>query len=149
MKRTLLSVFFLFVACAAFAQIVAVRAGHLVDPATASVSDDQVILIQDGKITAVGASVQIPSEAKVIDLSHDWVMPGLVDAHTHITQNLPPNPPGESLWESYIVRESTGLRVARGLRNAQILLDRGFLCLRDVGNSADYADTAMRQAIER
>jgi imidazolonepropionase-like amidohydrolase len=149
MNRTLLSVFFLFAACAAFAQIVAVRAGHLVDPATASVSDDQVILIQDGKITAVGASVQIPSEAQVIDVSHDWVMPGLVDAHTHITQNLPPNPPGESLWESYIVRESTGLRVARGLRNAQILLDAGFLCLRDVGNSADYADTAMRQAIER
>jgi imidazolonepropionase-like amidohydrolase len=148
-NKKLIVVFLFLSACTQFAQTIAVRAGHLVDPATSSVSDNQVILTQNGKITDVGASVRIPPGAEVIDLSHDWVMPGLVDAHTHITQNLPPNPPGESLWESYVVRESTGLRVARGLRNAQILLNAGFVALRDVGNAADYADTAMRQAIEK
>jgi imidazolonepropionase-like amidohydrolase len=130
------------------AQTVAVRAGHLIDPAKGSITDNQIILIKDGKIAAVGAAVTIPSNATVIDLSSQWILPGLVDAHTHITMNLPVNPPGGSLWENKLVHESTAFRTARGLYNAKILLKAGFLALRDVGNNGDYGDTAVRQAIE-
>src|SRR3954467_9750517 len=98
---------------AAAAQDIAIRAGNLIDPATGNVTKNQVIVVHDGKIASVGTSV--PAGAKVIDLSNEWVMPGLMDAHTHITMNLPVNPPGESLWESYYVKESTGVRVLRGI----------------------------------
>src|SRR6185369_3185545 len=144
MKKLLLLI---TLSCVAAAQTIAVRAGHLIDPATGTVTNNQVIVVVNGKITAIGASV--PAGAEVIDLSNEWVMPGLVDAHTHITMNLPPSPPGESLWESYLLRESTGLRTARGLKNAELLLNSGFLAVRDVGNAGNYADTAVRQAIEK
>src|SRR3954470_9221065 len=113
------SLLLLLMTCAAAAQTVVVRAGHLIDPAAGTVANNQTIVIEAGKIKAVGGSVQVPAGAQVIDLSNEWVMPGLVDAHTHITMNLPPSPPGESLWESYLLRESTGLRTARGLKNAE------------------------------
>ena len=70
--------------------VIAVKAGHLVDPASSSVADNQVILVRAGKIVQVGADVAIPAEATVIDLSQHWVLPGLVDAHTHITDNTVP-----------------------------------------------------------
>lgn len=139
----------LLLTCAAAAQTVAVRAGHLIDPATGTVTHNQTILIENGKIKAIGAALPAPPNTQVIDLSNEWVMPGMVDAHTHITMNLPPSPPGESLWESYLLRESTGFRTARGLKNAEILLNAGFLAVRDVGNAGNYADTAVRQAIEK
>ncbi len=135
--------------CTATAQTVAVRAGHLIDPASGSVANNQVILIQDGKITAIGSNLAVPAKAQVIDLANEWVLPGLVDAHTHITMDVPPSPPGESLWESYLLKEGTGLRTARGLHNAQQLLNAGFTALKDIGNAANYADTAMRQAVEK
>jgi len=125
--RRLLTVFLFCIPCTA--QVVAVRAGHLVDPAKATVADNQVILIREGKIAEVGPSVNIPPGATTVDLSNQWVLPGLVDAHTHITMNLPVNPPGGSLWENKLVHESTAFRTARGLHNAQVLLNAGFLAL--------------------
>src|SRR4051812_40011696 len=107
----------LVLTCAAAAQTIVVRAGHLIDPTTGTVAENQTILIENGKIKAIGAAVQVPAGAQVIDLANRWVMPGMVDAHTHITMNLPPSPQGESLWENYLLRESTGLRTARGLKN--------------------------------
>src|SRR5213595_188764 len=106
------------------AQDIAIRAGNLIDPATGNVTKNQVIVIHDGKIASIGGAA--PAGAKVIDLSNEWVMPGLMDAHTHITMNLPVNPPGESLWESYYVKESTGVRVLRGIHTGEILLNAGF-----------------------
>jgi imidazolonepropionase-like amidohydrolase len=147
MKKIL---FFLLLSCAmCSAQNVAVRAGHLINPADGSINQNQTILIENGKITAIGASVKVPAGAQVIDLPNEWVMPGLVDAHTHITMNLPPAAAGESYWENYLLRESTAFRAARGLHNAELLLNAGFTALRDVGNAGDYADTAVRQALEK
>lgn len=147
MRRVI--VFLLFVSLAATAQTIAVRAGHLIDPANGSVSDNQVILVENSKITAIGPSVKVPATAQMVDLSKEWVLPGLVDAHTHVTMNLPPAAAGESYWENYLLRESTAFRTARGLHNAELLLTAGFTALRDVGNNGDYADTAVRLAIEK
>jgi imidazolonepropionase-like amidohydrolase len=131
------------------APIIAVKVGHLIDPAAGTVTNSQVILIQDGKITAVGSNVSVPANAQVIDLSKEWVMPGMVDSHTHITMNVPPSPSGESLWDSYLLKESSGVRTARGLHNAELALQSGFTALRDVGNNANYADIAVGQAIDK
>jgi len=149
MKRLVAGLLFLLASATARGESVAVRAGHLVDPASGQVTNRPVILVENGKIKAAGANVQIPAGVEVIDLADEWVLPGMVDAHTHITMNLPPAPPNESFWENYLLRESTGLRTARGLHNAELLLQHGFLAVRDVGNAGNYADTAVREAVEK
>src|SRR3954467_15959504 len=132
---------------AAAAQDIAIRAGNLIDPATGNVTKNQVIVVHDGKIASVGSAV--PAGAKVIDLSNEWVMPGLMDAHTHITMNLPVNPPGESLWEPYYVKGGRGGGVLGGIHTGEILLNAGFTTVRDVGNNGNYGDVAVEQGIEK
>ena len=145
MLARLLALVLLF-ASPILAQTRAIRAGNLIDPATGAVTKSQIILIKDGRITEVGPSVQIPKDAEVVDLSNSWVMPGLMDAHTHITFNLPVGSP--SLELSYL-RESTALRVLLGARNARIVLEAGFTTLKDVGNDANYAAVDLGRAIAR
>ena len=149
MKRNVVSLllFALVVSHAAAQQVTAIRAGHLIDPATGQVSDDRVIVVKDGKIESVAASV--PAGAQVVDLSKQWVMPGLMDAHTHITMNLPPSAPAVSAWEEYLAKGSTALRALEGLHMAEDVLQSGFTTIRDVGNAGNYADTALRQAVEK
>ena len=99
----------------------ALRVGHLIDPATAAVAANQIVLIKDGKIAEVGPSVEIPDGARVIDLTKAWVMPGLMDAHTHITMgNLDLNAGIEAVY----LKQSSAARALLGLRNAQDVLRR-------------------------
>ena len=70
--------------------VIAVRAGRLVDPAVGTATANQMILVQDGKITAVGENLAIPQGAQVIDLSRSTLLPGLVDAHTHLAMTMMP-----------------------------------------------------------
>ncbi len=150
MKRKLFPIVLfvlVFAWVAAAQQVTAIRAGHVIDPASGKVADNQVIVVKDGKIESVGGSV--PAGAQVIDLSQQWVMPGLMDAHTHITMDIPPAPPEVSSWEAVQARESTAFRALRGLHQAEDVLQSGFTTIRDVGNAANYADTALRQAIEK
>lgn len=139
----------LFFSLSASAQTTAIRAGHLIDPATGTVANNQTILVKEGKIVAVGPQVRIPADAEIVDLSSTWVLPGLMDAHMHITMNIAPAPPGISTWETAWVKESSGWRVLRGVVNARAVLESGFTTLRDVGNAANYADTDVREAIEK
>ena len=71
-------------------QVVAVRAGHLFDSKSGQMLANQVVLINGEKITEVGAAdrVQVPSGAQIIDLSQATVMPGFVDAHSHVYSSL-------------------------------------------------------------
>ena len=128
------------------AQTVALRAGNVIDPATGTVAKDQVILVSQGKITAIGPAVQIPQDAQVIDLSHAWVMPGLMDAHTHLTLG---GPPAQFSLMGVYLRESSALRALQGARNATDVLMHGFTAIRDVGNEADFAAVDVRRAIEK
>src|SRR5271169_2007216 len=67
-------------------QTVAVRAGRLFDPASGQMVANQVVIIQGDRITQVGAAnTSIPAGAKIIDLSHATVLPGLIDGHVHLT----------------------------------------------------------------
>jgi len=134
---------------------IALKAGQLVDPATGAVSRDQVILVEAGKITAVGssASVAIPPNAQVVDLSKRTVLPGFFDVHTHLCLNLRTQG-GAGLGEllsrllAATAIETTSYRAIEGVSNALEMLRSGFTTVRDVGNAGNYADTALRRAIE-
>jgi len=143
MLRKFIVLFFAFILPAA-AQSIAIRAGNLIDPAKGTVSKDQIILVENGKITGVGAGLAIPKDAQIVDLSKEWVMPGLIDAHTHITfQEIP----GKAPFKAMYLKEASPYRALRGLHNGQILLNAGFTTMREVGNEADYACNDLKKAI--
>ncbi len=145
MRRVLVLLAILF-AIPAFAQTIAIRAGNLIDPATGKVAKNQIILVKDQKITDVGPNVAIPSGAQVIDLSNEWLMPGIMDAHTHVTFLLPNM--STPLEENYL-EVGKGMRVLQGLKIAQTLLNAGITTIRDVGNEAGYASVDVRNAINK
>ncbi len=127
------------------APTVAIRAGAIVDVVHGTVRKDQMILVADGKIQAIGPHLTIPEGAEVIDLSREWVTPGLMDAHTHMTLVAIA---GDAPFESFYLNQSSTLRGLRGLHNVEVVLRAGFTTLRDVGNSAEYAMSDVRRAID-
>jgi imidazolonepropionase-like amidohydrolase len=143
--KTLLAPLLLLLAAPLYSQVVAIRAGAVIDPAHGTAAKDQVILIENGKIKSLGAGVAIPAGAEVIDLSHEWLAPGLMDAHTHMTLT---ELAGDAPFESFYLNQSSTLRGLRGLHNAMQVLQAGFTTLRDVGNSAEWAMSDVRRAID-
>ena len=157
MTRTLSGFLAALLAClaaqSAAGQIVAIKAGRLVDPAAGTVARDQVILVENGKIRSAGSALPIPSGARVVDLSRQVVLPGLFDAHTHLCLDL--NTHGgtslDMLLRSLLAAtavETTSYRAIQGVANARDMLLSGFTTVRDVGNAGNYADTALRRAVE-
>jgi imidazolonepropionase-like amidohydrolase len=126
------------------AQTIAIRAGHLIDPASGKIAPNQIILVKDGKILEVGININIPPDSETIDLSQAWVLPGLMDAHTHLTLNF--QYVGAGL-EGIYLKESTAMRALHGLHTAKNVLHVGFTTVRDVGNDANYAAMDLRDAI--
>lgn len=137
----------LLLSSSAFAQTTAIRAGNLIDPATGSVTKNQIVLVKDGKIVEVGPRVAIPPGSEVLDLSNSWVLPGLMDAHTHLTAGPAPGIPSPVITP--YLSESSGLRALRGAHNAGIVLEAGFTAVKDVGNDAEWAAVDVRRAIEK
>ena len=117
---------------------VVVRAGHLLDVKTGKMLANQTIVIQGDRIASVGSDAQVPAGAQVIDLSNATVLPGLIDAHTHVTFN--PNFGYSSLAIS-VPREAL-----IGAKNARLTLEAGFTTIRNVG-AKGYSDVALRDAI--
>lgn len=132
----------------ALAQVTAIRAGRLLDPEAGTVSTNQVILVENGKFTAVGANVAIPSGAEVIDLSNLTVMPGLVDAHNHLAITYKEVPEHNVYYFTYVM-DPTPLRAIQAASNGMQMLSAGFTIVRDMGNAGNYADAALRIAIEQ
>jgi imidazolonepropionase-like amidohydrolase len=127
---------------------IAIKAGRLIDPETATVTTNQIILIEGERIKAVGGNLAIPTGATVIDLSKLTVLPGLVDAHTHMALTYKEQPENNYYYLTFVT-DSTPLRAIQAASNGIQLLNSGFTVIRDVGNNAMYADTALRQAIEQ
>jgi imidazolonepropionase-like amidohydrolase len=130
------------------APLTAIRAGRLLDPEAGRILTNQIILVEDTRIRDVGPSVAIPPGAQVIDLSNMTVMPGLVEAHNHLALTYKPVPENNVYYYTY-VQESTALRAIQAASNGMQMLASGFTIVRDMGNNANYADSALRQAIEQ
>ena len=128
--------------------VTAVKAGRLIDPETGTATTNQIIIIEGERIKDVGPNLPIPSGATVIDLSKLTVLPGLVDAHTHMAITYKEQPENNYYYLTYVM-ESSPLRAVQAVSNGIQLLSAGFTIIRDVGNNAYYADTALRQAIEQ
>ena len=131
-------------------QVVDVKAGRLVDPEAGTVARDQIIVIEQGRIRSVGR--EVPASAEVIDLSRATVMPGLFDAHTHLCLDIKlPNEGLEGVLRTLLAAtllDTTAHRALVGAQMAREMLEAGFTTVRDVGNAGNYADTALRLAIE-
>ncbi len=125
----------------------AVRAGRLIDPSTGSVATEQIILIKDKKFEAIGPKVAIPPGSEVIDLSGLTVLPGLVDTHNHLAITYKVDPERNNYYVT-VITDSTPLRAIQAASNGIQMLASGFTIVRDMGNNGNYADTALRQAIE-
>jgi imidazolonepropionase-like amidohydrolase len=128
--------------------VTAIKAGRLIDTETGTVTTNQIIIIEGERIREVGSNLRIPAGATLIDLSKLTVLPGLVDAHTHMALTYKEQPENNYYYLTYVM-ESTPLRAIQAASNGIQLLSSGFTVIRDVGNNALYADTALRQAIEQ
>jgi imidazolonepropionase-like amidohydrolase len=126
-------------ACAAEPATIAVKAAHMVDVRNGTLVDNAVVLISGERITAAGSKLAIPAGAQVIDLGNKTLLPGLIDAHTHITGA--PEDAGYSL-----IAKSVPRMTLQGAKNALTTLRAGFTTIRDVG-ADNYTDIGLRDAI--
>jgi len=127
----------------ALAQVTVVRVGRLIDPDSGTVLTNQVIMIKDGKIQAVGKELALPANATMIDLSDKTVLPGLIDCHTHVAD-------GQGDGEPFNVLRKTASQIAlESVPNARAMLLSGFTTVRDVGTYRALNDIALRDAIVR
>ena len=130
------------------AQTVAIRAGRLVDPEAGTALANQVILVENGRVTAIGPDLDVPRGAEVIDLAGSTVMPGLFDAHTHLCMSVRMDRDrGNYYWTT--LNDPVAARAIDGVVNARTMLEAGFTTVRDVGNEGNHACSALRRAIER
>jgi imidazolonepropionase-like amidohydrolase len=112
-------------------QVVAIRAGHLFDSRSGNLLDNQVVLVHGERITEVGAAIQIPSGATIIELGSATVLPGMIDAHVHV------NTGGVTQAQ----------RALRALANAQIDLAAGFTTVLDMDSRGGFYTVDLRDAI--
>ena len=99
-----------------------------------------MVLIENDRITAVGAGLSIPSGAQVIDLGSATVLPGFIDCHTHVTGQ-----PGDNFYEDLFKRSPIDEAVMAHVY-AKRTLEAGFTTIRDVG-AEEYVDVALKKAI--
>ena len=145
MKPLLLAILF---SVSLAAQVTALRVGHLVNPETGTAAANQVLLIENGRFTAVGANVPIPAGATQVDLSQYYISPGLVDAHNHLALTYKEEPEHNSYYLTTVM-DSTAIRAIQAVSNGMTMMSAGFTMERDLGNNGNYADTALRVAIEQ
>ncbi len=127
--------------------VAVIRAGVLVDPESGTAARNQTILVENGRVTAVGADVSIPAGAAVIDLSRLAVLPGLFDAHTHLCMDVNlPRDAGNYFYTT--LQDPDSYRSIQGVVNARSMLEAGFTTVRDVGNEGNFACSSVRRAVE-
>src|SRR5829696_6711359 len=125
---------------AAQQQPVVVRAARMVDVTRGQLVAPAVVVISGDKIRSVGAA-DVPAGARTIDLGDLTLLPGLIDAHTHLTFDISGD------WVTRSVRELPADAALRGARNARLTLLAGFTTVRDVG-APGFADVSLMKAID-
>jgi imidazolonepropionase-like amidohydrolase len=124
--------------------VVAIRAARLLDVTAGRYVDRPMVIVQGDRILSVGT--EVPAGARVIDLGARVLLPGLIDAHTHI---LIQGDLTDADYDEQILKEYPAHRVARAVRALKIALDHGFTMMRDVETEgAGYDDVALRDAVD-
>ena len=129
--------------------LIVIRAGTLIDGVSNSARTDQVVVVRGNVISEIAdaASAHIPVGATIIDLSRATVLPGLIDAHTHIF--LQGEQPAQGGYDIQLLKYSLVFRAARATASVRRALEQGFTTLRDMETEgAGYGDVGIKQAIE-
>jgi imidazolonepropionase-like amidohydrolase len=124
------------------------KPARIFDGESAQLHDGWVALVRRERIEAVGfaGEVRAPADAKVIELPGMTLLPGLIEAHSHVLLH----PYSETSWNDQVAREALSLRVARATNHLRNTLLAGFTTIRDLGTEgAGFADVGLKQAVEQ
>ena len=124
------------------------KPAHVFDGESSQLHDGWVVLVRGEKIEAVGpgGEIKAPADAKVIELPGLTLMPGLIEAHSHVLLH----PYSETPWNDQVAHESLSLRTARATNHLRDTLLAGFTTIRDLGTEgAGYADVGLKQAVQQ
>jgi imidazolonepropionase-like amidohydrolase len=135
-----------FLAChaqVALAETVVLKAAHLFDSVSGKLTEHGVIVVSDGKILAVGSDSKIPDKARVIDLGDATLLPGLIDAHVHMSAQSSDNWYRDQYED---LKRFPAEKALYGAHYAKLTLEAGITTVRDVGSS-EFISLGLRNAI--
>ena len=127
---------------------VVLKPAHVFDGLTAELHNDWVVVVRGSKIDYAGPEDKgkWPAGSRVVTLANTTLLPGLIDAHTHLLLH----PYNEAKWDDQVLKEAQALRVCRATNHARDTLLAGFTTIRDLGTEgAGYADVGLKQAIDQ
>jgi imidazolonepropionase-like amidohydrolase len=140
----------LLVSSPALASPILVKAAHLIDGVSDRPRDGVAILVDGDRIVALGAAADLAAKspgARVVDLGNATVLPGLIDAHTHVFLN---DDVGPGVYDAILLKQSAPYRAIEAAANARVALMYGFTSVRDLETEgAMYADVDLKMAIAR
>lgn len=128
-------------------EAVLIRAGRLFDSERGVFTGPRDVLVRGGTIAEVGENLAAPEGARVVDLRGHTLLPGLIDAHTHLLLETRPRLDEGQEMAREVAFEGTALRALRGAARARTYLHAGVTTVRDLGNSGAWGDAALAQAI--
>ena len=129
--------------------VTVITAATMIDGTGAAPRRNVAVVVRADRIVSVGdlGAAELPAGARRIDLGTATLLPGLIDAHTHIF--LQGEVPAEGGYDGELLKQPLAFRAARAAASAQRALDQGFTTLRDMGTEgAGYGDVGIKQAIE-
>ncbi len=124
------------------------RPARVFDGDAAQPHEGWIVVVRGDKIEAAGlpASVRVPADARTVDLPGFTLLPGLIEAHSHVLLH----PYSETPWNDQVAHEALSLRVARATNHLRNTLMAGFTTIRDLGTEgAGYADVGLRDAVNQ
>jgi imidazolonepropionase-like amidohydrolase len=124
-----------------------IKAGLLYDSEQNVLLKNKVIHVKGNKIVSIGTYSTIPNGAEIIDLTAYTVLPGLIDAHTHVLFSQDASEDFSEHSIHSLTMESDAIRTLRGAKRAKSYLDVGITSVKDLGNSGLFLDVALRDAI--
>src|SRR5207245_10377773 len=130
------------------AQPILRKPARIFDGVSVEAHDGWVVLVRGDKIESAGPAqeLRVPPDARVVELPGATLLPGLIDAHSHLFLH----PYNETSWDDQVLKEPFALRVCRATNHARNTLLAGFTTLRDLGTEgAGYGDVGLKQAIHQ